>query len=233
MRRIVILAAVVALAVIAAVVADAVLGSRIEDRAARALRADVAEQTGGEPDDVRVSLRGAFAALRLVTGPAPDATATIRGIDIPGTGGSLTRLRVDLEDVDADIGEVLSGSGGGSLPFTAGSGRFSAVLDEEDLNATVGEASLLGRLELRDEAIVSATSSGVPFIAELGEAGAGGGALVLRPAPDAPVGPLLANSTITIPLVLPRALILEAVRVEEGRLVGEGRVDTEALTRSG
>lgn len=240
MRALLIVAAVVGCAVAVALAVNAVLAGRIEDRAARALREDVARQTGSEPEDVGVSLEGWLAALRLLTGPAPDATATIRGIAIPQTNGSLTRLRMTLDDVDADVGQALSGEEERSLPFSAASGRFSAVLSEEDLNATIARSDLYQRLELRDGAVVATVGGAVAegevtFTAELGgEPGDGSPVLVLRPAPTDSnarrLGPLLANSTLTVPLVLPDALVLERVRAEDGRIVGEGRVDTEALT---
>ena len=239
MRALLIVAAVVGCAVAVAFAVNAVLTGRVEDQAAQALREDVTRRTGSEPEDVRVSLEGWLAAFRLQTGPPPDATATIRGIAIPQTNGSLTRLRMTLDDVNADGGQA--GGGERSLPFSAASGRFSAVLDEEDLNATIARSDLFQRLELRDGEVVAtdgaaAAEGEVTFTAELGgEPGDGSAVLVLRPAPTESnarrLGPLLANSTLTVPLALPDALVLERVRAEDGRIVGEGRVDTEALTR--
>ncbi len=96
--------------VIAVVVADVLIGREAEDRATQTLREELAARTGAEPDRVAVELEGWLAALRLLTGPAPDATATVRELKLPDTAGALTRLQVDLDGVQADASEVLNGA---------------------------------------------------------------------------------------------------------------------------
>lgn len=225
--------------VVVVVVADGLISREAEDRGAQALRDELTTLTGQPPDRVDVELDGWLAGSRLLAGPAPDATATVRGLRVPGTAGSLTRLRVDLDEVHAGAGELLDGSGG-ELPFTARRGTFRAVLDEDDLNQVVGASQSFERLAIEGSGIAAippATTAGVrepvPMTTELGRGTGGGDSLVLRPEPTEAnrqaLGPLLAASTLTIPFVLPDAMDLREIETRSGRLTGTGTVDVEAL----
>lgn len=227
MRFVLILAVVVLLV---GGVANGLLTDRIEQRAAVALRGAVAERTGAPPRQAGVELRGWPAALRLVTGPAPEATAIVEGMAIPDTDGRLTRLRVDLENVDVDLSAAIGGS---SEPaFTSDGGRFTATLREADLNTIVELPSFIERLEVDDDAVraelpdgPSAISAALPpeVLAQLtpaevaglpGELGvsveiaaldsSGADALVLRPQVPAslplPLVSLLEQVSVPVPL---------------------------------
>ena len=220
--------------VIALVVADALISREAEDRGAQALRDELTARTGEQPDRVGVELEGWLAGVRLLAGPAPDAVVDVRGLKLPNTAGSLTRLRVELDAVHADAGELLGGAAGDRLPFTARSGTFRAVLDEDGLNRVIGASQFFERLEVEEsgiEAIPPAGAAGrepVPLTTELGSGADGGDALVLRAEQPEATG-LPAGSTLTIPFVLPDALDLQAVETRSDRLIGTGTVDVEAL----
>ncbi len=224
--------------VIAVVVADVLIGREAEDRATQTLREELAARTGAEPDRVAVELEGWLAALRLLTGPAPDATATVRGLKLPDTAGPLTRLQVDFDGVRADASEVLNGAPEGQLPFSAQSGAFRAVLGEDDLNRVLGASQLFERLKVEKSGIKAIPAAAgnrepVPLTTELSSGAGGGDVLVLRPeqteATRQALGPPLAGSTLTIPFVLPDAMDLQKIQTRSDRLIGTGTVDVEAL----
>jgi hypothetical protein len=275
-----ILVAVMALLAVGLVVANALLTDRIEQRAAVAVGDAIAERTGERPERVRVELDGWPAAVRLVTGPAPDATVIAEGVPVPDVDGSLTRVRVRLSDVSADVGALTDGSD--DLPFSADGGRFTATVAEADLNTIVGPPALIERLEM-DDGVVRAELPDDPEVIRAGlppelrassvpeqiaalpddqavgvtvdvvAAGAAptdpraGGAdgdtrpdgqiLVLRPqVPGSLPGPsrsLLEQLALPVSLdVLPGGVEVEAVRIQDERLVGVGSIDVAALASS-
>ena len=221
--------------IVVVVIADALISREAEDRGAQALRDELTARTGEQPDRVQVELKGWLAGVRLLAGPAPDAIATVRGLELRETAGSLTRLHLSLDEVHADAGELLGGAPEDQLPFTARSGTFRAVLDEGDLNQVIGPSQLFERLEVAAGGIsaippsTSAVSEPVPLTTELGRGAAGGDVLVLRQEQTGANAPLPAGSTLTIPFVLPDALDLQQIQTRSDRLIGTGEVDVEAL----
>ena len=221
--------------IVALVIADVLISREAEDRGAQALEDELTARTGEQPDRVQVELEGWPAGVRLLAGPAPDATATVRGLELPDTTGSLTRLQVSLDEVHADAGELLGGAPEDRLPFSARSGTFRAVLDEDDLNQVIGPSQLFERLEVEAGGIraippaTAAVREPVPLTTELGRGAAGGDVLVLRQEQAGANAPLPAGSTLTIPFMLPDAFDLQEIRTRSDRLIGTGTVDVEAL----
>lgn len=255
MRALLVLVFVVLLVVAAA---NAWLTDRIERRAAVALSGAVAQRTGRPPQQATVELRGWPAAMRLLAGPAPHATAVIEGMAIPDTTARLSRLRVDLDDVHADVGAALAAPKEPS--FTSGGGRFTATLREADLNAIVELPPLIRRLEVdpgvvkaelpRDPVAVRAALppdvlaqltpeeiAGLP--GELGVTGAiaaaggsRGDALVLRPQVPGtlprPLASLLEQTSLPVPL----DILPDGVRLVAVRLRDERIVGVGTVDQS-
>ncbi len=224
--------------VIAVVVADVLIGREAEDRATQVLREELATRTGAQPDRVAVELKGWLAGLRLLTGPAPNASATARGLKVPDTAGALTRLQVDFDGVRADASEVLNRAADGQPPFSAQSGAFRAVLGEDDLNRILAASPPFKRLEIEKSGIKAIPAAAgnrepVPLTTELSSGAGGGNVLVLRPeqteATRQALGPPLADSTLTIPFVLPDAMDLQKIQTRSDRLIGTGTVNVEVL----
>jgi len=212
-----IVALFVALAVLV-VAGDLALTSYIEREAAARVSSRI-----GVP--ATVSLDGWPVTARLLAGSGVP-TAVVSAADVPLAGGGPLQLsRVDVTLTDVRLPEALRGNPG---VLTAGSGRFTATIDQQAVQALATQASELGQVQVLTDRLQLAVGG---FTADL-LVGARDGALVLTLA-NAPL-PGLDGREFVVPLAgLPAGATLEQATVAGGVIQLAGPVDVAQLVAAG
>ncbi len=212
-----ILALFVALAVLV-VAGDLALTSYIEREAG----ARVSRQIGAP---ATVALDGWPVTARLLADTGVP-TAIVSATDVPLQGGGPLQLsRVDVTLSDVRLPEALQGN---PEVLTAESGRFTAAVDQEAVQALATQASELGQVQILDDRLQLAVGG---FTADL-LVGARDGALVLTLA-NAPL-PGLDGREFVVPLAgLPAGATLEQATVASGAIQLAGPVDVTQLVAGG
>lgn len=172
-----------------------------------------------------VQLEGWPVTARVLAGTGVP-TALVSADDVPLQGGGpLVLSRLDVTLTDVRLPEVLRGN---LDVLTAGSGRFTASVDQEAVQALATQASELGQVQILADRLQLALGA---FSADL-LVGARDGALVLTLA-NAPV-PNLDGREFVVPLAgLPAGATLEQATVADGAIRLGGPVDVTQLVAGG
>lgn len=202
-------------AVVVLAVVVGVLGAELGLRKLAGIVAD-RRLTDAVGADVRVSVRGVFAGLRLLTGRAHEVHALATDVPVRGGEARIRELTVHLEDVDLDLRDST---------LRAVRGGFTARLGGEDVNALAGVPSVVGMVEVGDDVLTLVTRAGIRVAAAID---AEDGDLVVRP-----VHPIAELTRFRLRLGLgdlPGGATVRRVEVRGSDVVVRGELDGARLT---
>ncbi|MDX1658813.1 MAG: LmeA family phospholipid-binding protein [Nitriliruptorales bacterium] len=166
--------------------------------------------------DVRISLRGPFAGLRILTGRAEEVDGVASDVPILEGDALIGHLEVRLLDVELSLGE---------RRLRAVHGEFTARIPERELDALAGVPSAVGSITIEDGALKLVTPAGVGVTADVE---AEDGDLVVKP--TNPIAELARFRLRFSVGELPAGATIHSVGVEGGEVVVRGDLDGSRLT---
>jgi LmeA-like phospholipid-binding len=135
--------------VAALVIGDLALKSFAEERMADALEAAL-----DIPADADVGVDAFPFVLRTLQGRYP--AVSVEAEEVGNSSVRFTRLRIEFEDVEFSLGELISGD---DRSVRLGSGDGEALLSERDLNRALRRNAAPGRVDLQTDGDVEVTSA--------------------------------------------------------------------------
>lgn len=193
------------------------LGDLAVTRAAEERTAQRVTRTLGA--DSTVDFQGWPVTVRALMGTIPSATVVAAEVPLDN-GATLSRLDVELRDVDVDVNDLRGGGARSDQLPAARSGRFEAELTEESVVAMLGVPSGIVDVTLEDGVIVM-SAAGLEVEAE---AVAENGDVVVSLA--GPLAELLGAAKLPIDLSgQPGAPAVEDVEIRNGIMTVRGRLE--------
>ena len=166
--------------------------------------------------DVRISLHGPFAGLRILTGRAEEVDGVASDVPIRAGDALIGRLEVRLLDVELSLGE---------RRLRAVHGEFTARIPEGELAALAGVPSAVGSITIKDGTLKLVTAAGVGVAADLD---AEDGDLLVKP--TNPIAELARFRLRFSVGELPAGATIHSVSIQDSEVVVRGDLDGSRLT---